>query len=874
MSTTTAVLQRTTFETSRLLEFFTEKELQMQIGLGRKDWPLALTKELIDNALDACEVAGVLPDITVYATGRAVAVQDNGPGLPVRTLERSLDYLVRVSDKANYVSPTRGQLGNALKCIWAAPFVADGERGRVEVTTGGVVHVIDVTLDRIAQQPRLDHCVREDGVVKNGTLVKIYWPEIASSEHSIVPPIFYNEPASLAEQVAALLSMYALFNPHAGFSMVTEDGAVWQLQGTRADWQKWLPGRPTSPWWYDAERLATLLAAYLSEDRRLGRVRTVREVVSEFAGLKGTAKQKAVVAAANLSGKTLENLVEDGDLSQGAAQALLVAMQDASRQVKPRELGVLGQANLTQRLAQNGVAPETITYKKFEGNALHLPYVLEVACGWFEDKVTQRQVSCGLNWSPTLRVPFSRLDGYLGRARVDAFDPVAVVVHLACPRLDFVDRGKSRLSFPLEQEMALSEAVKIVTKKWTKLKRQADREHRLCERQIEDAIKQSRQRRLSVKAAAWEIMERAYLLASDNGRLPANARQIMYQARPLIIELTGKARPWSHSKYFTQELLPDFVNEYPDVTADWDVVFDGRGHFIEPHTGCQFELGTLDVRQYIRSWTSTVSPTVDGQVLPHAIRTRGPANRYRYALFVEKEGFNPLLEDARIAQRYDLPIFSTKGMSNTAARCLVQELTEQGVTILVIRDFDKAGFSIVHTLRSNTRRWTYTTAPSVVDLGLRLADTQAMSLASEPVVYHSKVDPRQNLRECGATPEECDFLVTARSGSGWEGDRVELNAMTSEQFLSWIESKLQETAVEKMVPDQDALAQAYRRQAAISHLQAAIDAAYLSMPDPETIRVPNNLSKKIRDAITGTATPWDEALWQILYNSRRRRRTR
>ena len=39
------------------------------------------------------------------------------------TLERSLDYLVRVSDKAHYVSPSRGQLGNALKCVWAAPYV-------------------------------------------------------------------------------------------------------------------------------------------------------------------------------------------------------------------------------------------------------------------------------------------------------------------------------------------------------------------------------------------------------------------------------------------------------------------------------------------------------------------------------------------------------------------------------------------------------------------------------------------------------------------------------------------------------------------------------------------------------------------------------
>jgi DNA topoisomerase VI subunit B len=148
-------LERTTFHTSRVLEFFSEKELQMQIGFVKEQWPVALVKELIDNALDACETLGILPDITVMLEPDALSIRDNGPGLPVATLERSLDYLVRVSDKAHYVSPSRGQLGNALKCLWAAPYVARGEDGYVEVTTGGTTHRIGVTLDRIAQQPTL-----------------------------------------------------------------------------------------------------------------------------------------------------------------------------------------------------------------------------------------------------------------------------------------------------------------------------------------------------------------------------------------------------------------------------------------------------------------------------------------------------------------------------------------------------------------------------------------------------------------------------------------------------------------------------------------------------------------------------------------------
>jgi len=172
-------LERTTFTTSRLLEFFTEKELTMQIGYEKDHWPIALLKELLDNALDACETAGIAPTITVTVEPDVLTVHDNGPGLPAATLERSLDYLFRVSDKAHYVSPTRGQLGNALKCVWAAPYVADGEQGRVEVITGGIVHSIDVRLDRIAQAPILTHTPSPDSVVKTGTMITIPWPEIA-----------------------------------------------------------------------------------------------------------------------------------------------------------------------------------------------------------------------------------------------------------------------------------------------------------------------------------------------------------------------------------------------------------------------------------------------------------------------------------------------------------------------------------------------------------------------------------------------------------------------------------------------------------------------------------------------------------------------
>ena len=108
--TTNNVLERATFEVSRELEFFSEKELTMQIGHRREWWSVALLKELIDNALDACETAGIPPEIDATFDDDGFSVRDNGPGLPAETITGSLDYLKRVSDKTFYVSPTRGQL--------------------------------------------------------------------------------------------------------------------------------------------------------------------------------------------------------------------------------------------------------------------------------------------------------------------------------------------------------------------------------------------------------------------------------------------------------------------------------------------------------------------------------------------------------------------------------------------------------------------------------------------------------------------------------------------------------------------------------------------------------------------------------------------
>ena len=70
-------LTRVAFRVSRLMEFCTRRELQNQTGHGVAQWPLVVLKELVDNALDACEEAEVAPVISIAVEPGSIVVEDN-----------------------------------------------------------------------------------------------------------------------------------------------------------------------------------------------------------------------------------------------------------------------------------------------------------------------------------------------------------------------------------------------------------------------------------------------------------------------------------------------------------------------------------------------------------------------------------------------------------------------------------------------------------------------------------------------------------------------------------------------------------------------------------------------------------------------------
>ena len=341
-------LTRVAFRVSRLMEFCTKRELQNQTGHSVDDWPLVVLKELMDNALDACEEAETAPVISIIVDRGSITIQDNAGGIETDTIKSVLDYTIRVSSREAYVSPTRGAQGNALKTILAMGYVLDRDAGSdadaagvTTIETHGLQHRIEFRVDHVNNEPRITHTTTPSPI-NAGTKITIIWP-------AKVPWLEWAEP-----RFKQLAESYVWFNPHLTLRGVWNGREFVNVSATNPNWEKWRPRTPTSPHWYDEIRLQRYLAAHVARDRDLGRHRRVREFISEFRGLSGTAVQRKILAEVGCSHLSLAQFFGANQVNRAGIAKLLAAMRERSKPVAPRHLGVIGADHLKQRFLAAG----------------------------------------------------------------------------------------------------------------------------------------------------------------------------------------------------------------------------------------------------------------------------------------------------------------------------------------------------------------------------------------------------------------------------------------------------------------------------------------------------------------------------------------
>ena len=154
--------------------------------------------------------------------------------------------------------------------------------------------------------------------------------------------------------------------------------------------------------------------------------------------------------ATGLSREPLSRLRNGNGLDAEMAARLLTAMQANSRPVKPKDLGVIGEEHFRRRFEAAG-CDEVVQYQK-AGDEEGQPAVIETAFGWCP-KADGRRLVTGVNWSPGIINPFRKLGGYgrsldtiLTAQRAARDEPVILVLHLAIPRAQYTDRGKSAVT--------------------------------------------------------------------------------------------------------------------------------------------------------------------------------------------------------------------------------------------------------------------------------------------------------------------------------------------------------------------------------------------------------------------------------------------
>ena len=236
-----AKLTRVAFKVSRLMEFCSERELENQTGHSVYEWPLVVAKELIDNALDACEEAEVAPEIAVTVEKDTIVVQDNA------RRHRRRDH--RVGARLHHPgvvaarpmsAPTRGAQGNALKTILAMGYVLDrgsgGDRAGVTIIEArGVEHRIEFRVDHINNQPKIVHTTAPSPVVV-GTRFTIHWPRDERLARIRGATQFQR----------ARSAPMSWFNPHLTLRGTWFGQEFINVQATNPDWEKWRPRNPTS----------------------------------------------------------------------------------------------------------------------------------------------------------------------------------------------------------------------------------------------------------------------------------------------------------------------------------------------------------------------------------------------------------------------------------------------------------------------------------------------------------------------------------------------------------------------------------------------------------------------------------------------------
>jgi DNA topoisomerase-6 subunit B len=122
---------------------------------------LTATKEAVDNSLDACEEAGILPALEVVIEEKAedrfrLAITDNGPGILRAQIPKVFGKLLYGS-KFHTMRQSRGQQGIGISAAGMYSQLTTGQPVRITSRTGSrkPAHYFEISIDTTRNEPKV-----------------------------------------------------------------------------------------------------------------------------------------------------------------------------------------------------------------------------------------------------------------------------------------------------------------------------------------------------------------------------------------------------------------------------------------------------------------------------------------------------------------------------------------------------------------------------------------------------------------------------------------------------------------------------------------------------------------------------------------------
>lgn len=391
--------------------------------------------------------------------------------------------------------------------------------------------------------------------------------------------------------------------------------------------------KQTSPLWYSSDAFYEVVNAYNGP---------ISELLEHF-----TLTKNQIQAIISKHGDSTGSAVTFEESEQ-----LLTSLREYSKPINHKKLGRIGGYNGLKSF----YSYITGTHKNEPGRggiAAEIPFIVEVWGDLAPDKesvsiATMVNKTCINGTMKTQYIDNKRQALFgCGLSHGFASPPVQIVINIVTPYMPITSDGKEPNFLPM-----LDQIVSAIGKMGRQAKR-AKKENSLISKCTQ---------REAIEATLFEAVNKA----SGNGQYKFSQRQLYYAVRPGVIHLTSQEIDYN---YFCS-VISQYESTYGEIEGMYR---DPRGTLYHPHLRQEMPVGTISVNEYNRPrWT------------------------FNKILYLEKEGFFPLLRDVMFPERFDCALLSSKGFASRAVKDLFDMLgeTDEEILFFCLHDADAAGTMI------------------------------------------------------------------------------------------------------------------------------------------------------------------------------------